>query len=104
MLAVNAQFIHAKDVFSVDTCTESTCIQHIYAHIHTHTHTQLAQRSHRDTEETHTNTDNNTNGFILLPSLAEQDGGPLGSHTNIHTAFAQERVRHKFNEEMGQTH
>lgn len=49
MLAVNAQFIHAKDVFSVDTCTESTCIQHIYAHIHTHTHIHSWHKDHTET-------------------------------------------------------
>jgi len=59
---------------------ESTYTPHIY--IYTWLATQITA-----TQMTHRNTDN-TNGLILLPSLAEQDGHLLvGIYTPMYKAF-----------------
>jgi len=50
---------------------------HTYIPIYLYTYIPgQPHRSQTDTQSTHTNIDS-TNGLILLPSLAEHDGGPL---------------------------
>lgn len=63
----------AECVLATGTCTRE---QHIY----TYTHTQLDRSTQTDALGPHTNTDN-TNGLVLLPSLAEEDlAKRLGGH------------------------
>ena len=74
----------AEDVFPAGTHTKAhiyTTYIHIYmyTYIHVYIYTYIhgwPHRSQTDTKSTHTNIDS-TNGLILLPSLAGQDGSPL---------------------------
>lgn len=59
----------AEDVFLAGICTQSTHIRHIYTYIR-----GCPRTGHRQSTRTHTNC---TNSLILLPSLADQDGGLL---------------------------
>lgn len=69
-----------EHVFPEGTHTQSTPTHHIYTYIHGWPH-----GSQTDTRSTHMNTDSN-NGFILLPSLSEQDNGQLvGIYIHTHT-------------------